>query len=98
MKETFLRHMLKSCINSKKRKPTGIPVSFIQLCRPGYPLSGCSSALPDSVSPWYSKLQIIRLSIYKFFWALNRYRDLQHFENIKEVCSIQRLPAPFIII
>jgi hypothetical protein len=72
--------MLKSCINSKKRKPTETPVSFIQLRRPGYPLSGCSSALPNSVSPRYSKLQIIRLSIYKFFWALNRYRELQHFD------------------
>jgi hypothetical protein len=73
--------MLKSCINNNKKKLTETSVSFIQLRRSGYPLSGCSSALPDSVSPRYCKFKVIKLSEYKFFWAPNRYCELQHFDK-----------------
>src|ERR1700730_1059914 len=98
MKETFLRHMLKSCINNINRKLTENTVSFIQLCRPGYPSPGCSSALPDSVSPRFCKLQIMRLSKYKFFWALNRYRELQHFDSYQRGLFYTKVTSALYII
>ena len=90
--------MLKSCINNNKKKLTETSVSFIQLRRSGYPLSGCSSALPNSVSPRYSKLQIIRLPIYKFFGALNRYRAMQHFDNYQRGLFYTKVTSALLII
>lgn len=90
--------MLQSSKAKNKKLAENITTSFLRLRRPGYPLSGCSSALPNSVSPRQIKVtkQFGNLQYMSSLWVPTVHTPCSALDKTREDCSSRRLQAPFL--